>query len=192
MKNFGGALIALACCCQGDAEAAVFNVDSASSHASFEVGYFAHGKVKGILNRINGKVEVDAVSKTGNGDIVFDMTMVETGSAMTNRFIKSASIFDVEKFPTMQFHSTRFDFDGDRLLAVNGELQLHGVTRTVRLEVKQFACIDALGQDGPRQPCHGEFTTVINRSNFDMKRYRFLVDDEVLINVSLDLERVLP
>lgn len=189
MKKLGGILFLLA---WADAGATVFNVDSANSSATFEVGYFAHGMVKGILNRISGRVDLDGNTKIGSGDIIFDMTAVETGSSMTNRFIKSGSIFDSARFPTMQFHATRFDFDGERLLAVNGDLQLHGVTKAIRLEAKQFACIDAVAPDGPVQPCHGEFSTVIYRSHFGMNHFRLLVDDEVLINVSLGLERVAP
>ncbi len=197
MKKFGSIILILAMCRLSESGAAVFAVDAANSSATFEVGYFAHGMVKGVLSRISGRVDLDANTRTGSGEIVFDMTAVETGSAMTNRFVKSGSIFDTEKFPQMMFRATRFDFEGDRLIAVNGDLQLHGVTRAIRLEAKQFACADALipelaRQDLPRQPCHGEFTTVIYRSHFGMNRFRLLVDDEVLINVSLGLERISP
>ncbi len=197
MKKFGSIMLILAICRLSESSAAVFAVDGPNSSASFEVGYFAHGMVKGVLSRISGRVDLDANTKIGSGEIVFDMTAVETGSAMTNRFIKSGNIFDTEKYPTMMFRATRFDFEGERLIAVNGDLQLHGVTRAIRLEAKQFACADVQlpelsRQELQRQPCHGEFTTVIYRSHFGMNRFRLLVDDEVLINVSLGLERISP
>ena len=197
MNKIGSIMLILAICRLSESSAAVFAVDGANSSASFEVGYFASGVVKGVLSRISGRVDLDVNTRVGSGEIVFDMTAVETGSAITNRFVKSGSIFNTEKFPTMMFRATRFDFEGDRLMAVNGDLQLHGVTRAIRLEARQFACVEVqlpalVWQDAARQPCHGEFTTVIYRSHFGMNRFRMLVDDEVLIHVSLELTRISP
>lgn len=174
----------------GGCDAAVYIVESLKSMASFEVGYIGHGKVKGVLSRVSGSVELDTQTRQGTGDFVFDMAGVETGSSMTNRFIKSGSVFDTEKYPTMVFRATRFDFEADRLLAVNGDLNLHGVTKAIRLEAKQYLCTDI--PDSTRQQCQCEFTTTIYRSHFGMNRLRFLVDDDVLINVNLMLERVQP
>ncbi len=178
--------------CISDAQAALFLVDGSKSSASFSVKYWGHGTVKGVLSRLSGKVELDMTSKEGEGDIVFDMTIVDTGSALTNRFIKSSSVFDVEKYPNMTFRATRFDYEGERLMAVNGDLNLHGVTRAIRLEAKQFACADVINSDTAQQFCHGEFTTVVYRSHFGMNRFRRLVNDDVLIDVNLALERVTP
>ncbi len=198
----------LACYCRLAAcIAAVFQVDSANSTAYFEVGYFGHGLVKGALNRISGTVELDDASKDGKAEINFDMTTVETGHGMTNRFIKSKSIFYTALYPAMMFRATRFDFQGDQLMSVNGDLLLHGVTRAIRLEAKRFACDDkANPSNTPNLPnipnpsnmpntaqtCNGEFATVIYRSHFGMDRFSFMVNDDVLINVTLTLERLQP
>lgn len=192
MNKSGCLLLLLLGWCALEARAALFMVDGSNSSASFHVKYWGHGVVKGVLSRLAGKVELDMTTKEGGGDIVFDMTMVETGSALTNRFIKSGNVFDSEKFPNMTFRATRFDYEGERLMAVNGDLTLHGVTRAIRLEAKQFACADVVAGDGARQFCHGEFTTVIYRSHFGMNRFRLLVNDDVLINVNLALERLTP
>lgn len=183
-------LLPLVYCLISECQSAIYVVETVKSNASFEVGYFGHGKVKGVLTRLSGSVELDNQTRQGSGDIVFDMTVVETGSSITNRFIKSGSVFDTEKYPTMMFRATRFDYEGERLLAVNGDLNLHGAIKAIRLEAKQFACTEA--PEGLRQQCQGEFSTIIYRSHFGMNRFRFLVDDEVLINVSLALERVQP
>lgn len=182
----------LAYACFQQAYAAVFLVDAARSSASFEVGYFPSGKVTGLLHRVTGKVEMDAKTKQGAGEVVFDMSMVETGNGMTNSFIRSSKIFDIKKYPTMLFRPTRFDFDGEYLSAVNGDLVLHGVTRSIRLEVKQFSCADSGVDNGQYSACKGEFTTVVYRSHFGMGRYQFLVDDDVLIDVTLAFDRHMP
>lgn len=182
----------LAYACFQQAYAAVFLVDAGRSSASFEVGYFPKGKVTGLLHRVTGKVEMDAQTKQGAGEVVFDMAMVETGNIMTNSFIRSSHIFDIKKYPTMLFRPTRFDFDGDYLSAVNGDLVLHGVTRSIRLEVKQFSCFDSAVNNGEYAACKGEFTTVVYRSHFGMGHYKFLVDDDVLIDVTLAFDRIMP
>ena len=53
--------------------------------------------------------------------------------------MRSADFFDVEQYPTLTYRSTGIRADGDGFV-VDGELTLHGVTRSVplALEVNGF------------------------------------------------------
>jgi polyisoprenoid-binding protein YceI len=50
--------------------------------------------------------------------------------------LKSPDFFDVAKYPAITFKSTRFDGSPDDLKVV-GDLTIHGVTKTVTLDVER-------------------------------------------------------
>ncbi len=186
-------LIFLGCCFGlANSHAAMFQVDSAGSTAYFEVGYFGSGLVKGALAHITGSVEFDDASKSGVADISFDMNTVEAGRGFINNFIKSAQIFDTATYPTMRFHSRLFEFQDEQLVAVKGNLSLHGVTRAILMEVKRFACGDSIVAGEARHQCIGNFQTTILRSQFGMSSFSSVVNDEVKIAVELTLDRQQP
>lgn len=123
-----------------------YQAEIAHSAAWFEVGYWPRSKVKGRFSLYKGSVELDERGKSGRGEILFDMNSVQTGSEMVNDFVKSRQIFDTANYPVMSFRPSRFEYQGERLLASEGELLLHGVSRVVRLDVKRFVCADSLAQ----------------------------------------------
>lgn len=169
--------------------AAQFRVESSKSGAHFEVGYFGSGVVKGTLGHITGTVEFDEESKSGVADLSFDMQAVETGRDFINGFIKSRHVFDTATYPVMRFHANRFEFQAGQLAAVGGDLNLHGVTRTILMDVKRFACGDVVIAEQTRHQCRGNFQTSIFRSHFGMDSFFLMVNDEVRISVDLTLER---
>ncbi len=175
-----------------DSHAAQYRVDTRASRAYFEVGYFGGGLVKGMLDHITGSVEYDADSKAGVADISFDISTVETGSDFVNVFIKSRHIFDTATYPRMYFHARSFEFSGEQMVAVKGDLTMHGVTQAVLMNVKRFVCADVMIADQTGHQCTGNFQTVVSRSNFGMSSFSSIVDDEVRIAVDLALERHQP
>lgn len=184
-------LIFLACClCLTTGHAAQFRVDGANSSAHFEVGYWGGGVVKGTLGRIAGTVEFDEESKSGVADISFDMSAVETGRDFVNGFIKSKAIFDTAAYPVMRFHANRFEFQAGQLVAVAGDLNLHGATKAILMNVNRFACSDSAIADRVRHECRGNFQATIFRSQFGMNSFSAMVNDEVRIAVDLTLERL--
>ncbi len=199
-------LYTITCRCLA-APAMIYTIDTANSAAWFEVRYWGSSTVKGKLALLQGKVELDDGGKGGRGEIVFDMNSVQTGRDFVNDFIKSKRIFDTANFPTMSFKPAKFEFAGERIVATEGELTLHGVTRAVRLEVKRFLCQDVLasllfdvnntttdlpGMNVGRMFCYGEFSTQILRSQFGMDSMSLVVNDEVNINANLVLQRAAP
>ncbi|WP_338845747.1 YceI family protein [Massilia sp. W12] len=182
--------------------AASWLVDHNNSSAWFAVGYLGNGQVKGRLAVQAGRVEFDRQAQLAQGEIGFDMNSVQTGRSNLDHFIKSASIFDSANYPDMRFRAMRLEFDGLRLQAAHGELQLRGVTRPVRLEVKRLSCADQLphlfesgrnlDDNLERAYCQAEFVTSISRSQFGMDAYSLLVKDEVDIAAQLVLQRMAP
>ena len=184
-------LIFLVCwLCLTTSQAAQYRVDGANSSARFEVGHWGGGIVKGTLGRIAGAIEFDDESKSGVADISFDMSAVETGRDFVNGFIKSKAIFDTAAYPVMRFSANHFEFLAGQLVSVGGELNLHGVTKAIQMNVTRFACGDSATAGSVRHECRGNFQTAIFRSQFGMNSFSAMVNDEVRIAVDLTLERL--
>jgi polyisoprenoid-binding protein YceI len=62
------------------------------------------------------------------------MASVESGSQVRDDHIRSAELFDVDRFPQATFRSVNIDWRGSRAV-VQGDLTIHGVTRRVPLDV---------------------------------------------------------
>ncbi|MGP4024564.1 YceI family protein [Actinomadura sp. 3N407] len=105
--------------------------DPVHTDISFKVRHMGVGKVRGTF------ALTSAVLTTGDGGSVtatIDAASVHTGNEQRDRHVRSADFLDVDRYPTIEFASTEVrDFDGENFTLV-GELTLHGVTRTVRLE----------------------------------------------------------
>ena len=84
--------------------------------------------VRGSSPTITGVLTLDdkdCDEVDGRGDD--RVASIKTRDAQRDGHLKSADFFDVEKFPTMTFKSTR-GARGRRRMAVEGELTIHGVT----------------------------------------------------------------
>jgi polyisoprenoid-binding protein YceI len=116
---------------------------------------------------------------------------VDTGVANRDAHLKTPDFFDVAKFPTMTFKSTKVEKGGDGY-SVTGDLTLHGVTKSVvlALETPDKAQTDAKGAT------HRGFTarTTINRKDFGLLwANKTGTGDAVLgddIKIELDVEGV--
>jgi polyisoprenoid-binding protein YceI len=97
-------------------------------------------------------------------------------------------MFDVERYPSIRFRSTRLDYDGSRLVAVDGEMTLHGVTRPVRFDVTRMECGAETGIGG--EGCDAAVSGNISRSAFGMSFAYPLVGDEVALQFSIKAVRV--
>src|SRR5690606_9580895 len=72
------------------------------------------------FNNTTGTVVLDSDAKSGQVDIVIDMTSVETGFELFNQHIQADDFLDTAACPTATFKSTKFHFEGDAPLALGG------------------------------------------------------------------------
>jgi len=121
----------------------------------------------GSFGKLAGKVTLDRAGKKGMIDVTIDTTSIRTHDARLDSIIKGESYFNVEKYPTMSFRSANLVFDGDKLVAADGELTMLGVTKPVSLKVVNFTCGENPFNKKPM--CGGEATATIKRSEWGMK-----------------------
>ena len=174
------------------ATATAWKIDTAHSAVEFAVKHMMFTTVKGRFTDVSGAVEFDESNpQGGRADITIAAASIDTRESQRDAHLKSPDFFDVEKFPTLTFHSTKVEGTPDRF-TLTGDLTIRGVTRSIDLDVKY----EGKGKD----PWGGErvgytATGAINRKDFGLtwnaalETGGFLVGDEVKISVDLQLIR---
>src|SRR6202012_5523626 len=111
-------------------------IDNAHSEADFAITHMAISTVHGSFHGVSGTVRFDPGNPAAWGvDATIDVSSVDTGVAQRDTHLKSPDFFDVAKYPTMTFKSTKVEKSGDSFV-VYGDLTLHGVTKNVKLELE--------------------------------------------------------
>lgn len=169
---------------------AKYQIDSAHSSVSFSVKHMMIAKVHGAFEKLSGSLEYDASNPSGAKiEVVIDATSINTREAQRDTHLKSADFFDVEKFPTLTFKSTKVDGSpGD--LKVTGDLTIHGVTKQVVLEVD--GPTDELKDPWGNLKIGASASTKIKRKDFGLTWNAALEAGGILVgedvSISLDVQ----
>jgi polyisoprenoid-binding protein YceI len=116
--------------------AATWSIDPSHTSAGFGVRHMMVSTTHGQFTKVAGAVEIDDADVTRSQiDVTIDAASIDTRDAKRDEHLRSADFFDVAKYPTITFRSTRIvKGEGGKLLAT-GNLTLHGVTRPVTLTI---------------------------------------------------------
>lgn len=176
------------------AAAAHYDIDPAHTSAQFKVRHLMISHVKGEFTKISGSVNFDPEDLAGSSiDVTIDAASISTREPQRDAHLKSADFFDVEKFPSITFKSTKITSTGKDSYAAEGQLTIHGVTRTVTLDVE--------GMTPEAKDPWGFFrrgataSTKILRKDFAMHWNNALetggvvVGDEVQISIDVEMTR---
>jgi polyisoprenoid-binding protein YceI len=139
-------------------------LDPVHSQPMFEARHIGMSFQYGSFGKATGKVTLDRAAKKGSVDVTIDATSVKTYDARLDAIVKGERFFNVEKYPTMTFKSSNLMFDGDRVVAADGELTMMGVTKPVNLKVANFTCGENPFNKKPM--CGAEATATIKRSEW--------------------------
>lgn len=170
------------------ARATTWDIDPAHSSIGFGIKHMMVSTVKGQFEKLSGKVELDDKDITKSVvEVTVDVGSITTHEPKRDAHLKSPDFFDVAKYPTATFKSTKVQKAGKDKLKVTGELTLHGVTKPVVLDV-----------EGPTQPYKTPFGTIVrgvqataklDRKDFGIGWNKVLDNGGVLVGneVTLDL-----
>ncbi len=151
----------------GIASAQTYNVEPGHTYPSFEADHMGLSFWRGKFTKTSGKVVLDRGSRTGGSiDILIDASTVDFGHQKMNEKARGDEMFNVAKFPTITYKSTALKFDGDKLVGVDGEMTLLGVTKPMPLKITHFKCVmhPLLKREVCGADAHGSF----DRSDYGM------------------------
>lgn len=113
-----------------------WNIDPAHSSANFSIKHMMIAKVHGAFEKLSGTLQYDAANPAqASIEAVIEAASINTHEAQRDGHLKSADFFDVEKFPTLSFKSTKVDVDGHDL-KVTGLLKIKDVSKEVVFAVE--------------------------------------------------------
>ena len=170
-----------------------WNIDPAHSSVEFTVRHMMVTTVRGSFGEFSGQINFDPDRpQDASVEAVIQAATINTGTADRDAHLRSADFFEVEKFPTITFRSTRVDAQDPMQAKVYGDLTMHGVTREVALKVS------FLGQQ--KNPFTGmptvgfEASVSIDREDFGLTWNQALEAGGVLVSkevkISLDVQAV--
>ena len=149
--------------------------------------------VRGQFSNISGLLTLDEDDTVNTRvEATIDAASIDTRDAQRDAHLKSADFFDVDRFPTLNFRSTRVERTGHDTLYVTGDLTIRGVTREVVFTVEGPTPAGKDPWGNTRVGLSAE--TRINRKDFGLtwnaalETGGILVGDEVTI--SLDAQFV--
>ena len=162
-----------------------WTIDPAHSSVEFAVRHLMITTVRGRFTGVQGTVIADAADRSKSTiDVVIDAASIDTRESQRDAHLRSADFFDVEKFPTLTFRSTKIEGAAGETFTVHGDLTIHGVTRPVVLDVESEGQIaDAWG--GLRSGFTA--TTRIKRSDFGLTWNQALEAGGVLVGRDVKL-----
>jgi polyisoprenoid-binding protein YceI len=166
------------------ADPETFKIDPAHTAPRFEYSHFGYSNQLHSFDKTSGKIVIDRATKTGSVDVTIDATSVNTGFPLFNEHIQGPDFFDTAHYPTITFKSTAVKFDGDRPVAVEGDLTIKGVTKPVTLTVTSF-------QEMPhpilkKEAIGANAVAHVMRSDFNMGKYAPYVSDDVALSIALE------
>ena len=172
--------------------AATYDIDPSHSSADFSIKHLMISNVRGTFSKVTGTVELDEkdISKSVI-DATIDASTINTREDKRDGHLKSPDFFDVAKFPTITFKSTKLTKAGAHKLKALGDLTMHGVTKPVTLDV-EYGDKDVKGMMGETRRA-ASASTKLNREDFGLTWNKALeaggvaVGKEVAITIDIEM-----
>jgi polyisoprenoid-binding protein YceI len=179
-------ITAMAMAAAAAAQAGTWQIDPNHTAAQFSVRHLGVSTVRGAFTKVTGTAKYDPADPSKDAlDVTIDANSIDTRVEMRDNDLRSSHFLDVQKYPTITFHSKQTKAAGPGKLLITGDLTIHGVTKEVVLDV-----------DGPSAPIKDPWgnqrigasaTTKINRQDFGVSSLPGVVGDEITITIDAEL-----
>ncbi|MEI6225241.1 MAG: YceI family protein [Deltaproteobacteria bacterium] len=172
-------------------QTATWNIDGSHSRTGFSVKHLVISDVKGDFAKTSGAAQIDEADLSKSSvTVTIEAASVDTRDEKRDGHLKSADFFDVAKFPTITFKSTKVEAGKDGALTVTGDLTMRGVTKPVTLEGSITAAI----QDPKGNARRGvSLAGKLNRKDFGVSYGpAAVVGDEVKLDIQAEIVKEQP
>ena len=166
-------------------------LDPSHSEVEFKVKHMMISNVSGKFTKFDASVETEGEDfMTAKVSFTAEVNSISTGADQRDEHLRGADFFEAGKYPQMIFTTTKYEnVDNDGSYEVYGDLTIHGVTKTVKLDAEFGGVIkDPWGNTRAGITVSGK----INRKDFGLTWHgvtetgSLIVSDEVRIHVGLE------
>jgi polyisoprenoid-binding protein YceI len=164
--------------------AETYTLDPMHTQTIFTVNHLGYSTVTGNFHDIKGTVVLDKQKPANSAvEVTIGAATVDTGVAPRDADLRSEHFFNVDKFPTMTFKSTKVTTTGADKADVEGDLTILGVTKPLTLKVKfNRSAPDQMRANSNVVGFTG--TGKLKRSEFGMTTYLPYLGDDIDITVN--------
>jgi polyisoprenoid-binding protein YceI len=166
-------------------QADTYHFDPVHTQVLFFANHLGFSHTLGRLPAISGSFDYDP-ENPGRSRVEAELAVdaLYVGDDALRAKLLSDDFFDQRRFPVIRFTSTAVEALDAKRLAIDGTLELHGVSRPIRFE----ATINRVGRHTFSLKYVAGFsaTTTIRRSDFGMTRLLPAVADEVEIRLEVE------
>ncbi len=167
-------------------------IDPTHSEVSFSVRHLMVSKVRGRFARFSGELVTGTDAVDSSVEATVDLASIDTNSEDRDAHLRSPDFLDVERYPSLTYRSTGVRAEGDGFV-VDGELTLHGVTRSVplALEVHGFLPESPFGDSRVGFSARGEISRKEFGISFDapLENGGVVVGDKIQIDLEVEAIR---
>lgn len=154
-----------------------WNVDPVHSSVEFHVKHLGIATVKGQFKEFEGTLEVTPDGTRAYGTV--KVASVDTREPQRDAHLRSPDFFDTDQYPEIAFQSTSIRPLDEDTFEIDGDLSIHGVTRSLTLN----ATLEGTETDPQGNPRVGlSATAQIDRSDYEMKFNMALGSGNVVVS----------
>lgn len=166
-------------------------IDPSHSTVEFAVRHLMISTVKGRFTNVEGTVVYDEANPANSTvEATVHLDSIHTSEEKRDTHLRSGDFFEIDKYPTATFKSTKVEKVSDDQFKVSGDLTIRDATQPVVLN----ATVEGTIRDPWGNQKYGvSATTTLNRKDFGLnwnvalEAGGVMVGDTVKLNIELEL-----
>lgn len=165
-----------------------FLLDPAHASVLFGVSHLGFSKTFGRFNTVEGAFTLDAdAPEKSSVAVTIDAASLDTNHEKRDEHLRGKDFFDVAQFPALTYKSTSVKLTGEKTATVTGDLTMHGVTKSVPLDVT-LVNVGPNPMDPAKTKIVAGFSArgTLKRSEFGMGYAAPVLGDDVEIIIEVD------
>ncbi len=163
-----------------------WEIDGRHSNIAFSIRHMMVSNVRGQFNGITGTAKYNGKDLNGlSVDAKVDAKTVNTNEPARDKHLMGPDFFDVEKYPFVAFKSTKIKAGKAGRFKLIGDLTMHGVTKSVELDVEGPSPAVKDPQGNIRVGASA--TTKLNRKDFGINYNSILDNGGAMVGDNVDL-----
>ncbi|EQB4442482.1 YceI family protein [Pluralibacter gergoviae] len=167
------------------AELKTYEIDPTHTAVAVSWNHFGFSNPMAFIPNATGEVKFDSANpEKSTVNVTLPIGEINTFVPKLTEEFKGTEYFDVAKYPTATFRSTKVTAKGDDKFEIVGDLTLKGITKPVTLE----ATLNKQGeQPMMKKPAIGfDASGTIKRSDFKIDKYVPNVSDEIKLTITTE------
>ncbi|MBC2865383.1 YceI family protein [Streptomyces mexicanus] len=142
--------------------------------------------VHGRFTRFDGGIRIAPDMADSQVSVRIDASSINTGNKTRDNHLRSADFLDVERYPYIDFTSTRFVYHGGQKWTLHGTLTMHGTSRSVGLDTTYLGTVN--GGYGQELRCAALAKTELHREDFTLNWRSMLARGIAVVGPTVQLE----